>query len=194
MSSPDPGQSNWPMSQHNLWTTVKDLSGLVESAIMHKTPGIRPDLEAELNANKSLFAQLLKNPPRSDADATLLRKATTEGIKMPGMDVSKKIGRLPAQVVDEALIVSEMFGLNEMVSLQLVLSGEERLCDYPGLTRGLIAILLYYDGRKTLIDTLKTMILGRQGCTWTLEATPDVAVFITNFTEDSSMKDLCKIY
>ena len=57
----------------------QDLSGLVESAIMHKTPGIRPDLEAELNANKSLFAQLLKNPPRSDADATLLRKATTEG-------------------------------------------------------------------------------------------------------------------
>ena len=100
------------------------------------------------------------------------------------MDVSKKIGRLPSPVVDEALIISEMFGLNEMVSLQLLLSGEERLCDYPGLTRGLVAILLYYDGRKTLVDTLRTMILGRQGYTWTLEATPDVAVFITNFTEE----------
>ena len=107
-----------------------------------------------------------------------------QGIKMPGMDASKKIGRLPAQVVDEALIVAEMFGLNEMMSLQLILSGEERLCEYPGLTRGLVAILLYYDGRKTLVDTLRTMILGRQGCTWTLESTPDVAVFITNFTED----------
>ena len=103
---------------------------------------------------------------------------------MPGMDVSKKIGRLPSQMVDEALIIAEMFGLNEMVSLQLVLSGEERLCDYPGLTRGLVAILLYYDGRKTLVDTLRTMILGRQGWAWTLEATPDVSVFVTNFTQE----------
>ena len=52
---------------------------MVESAIMHKTPGIRPDLEAELSANKSLFTQLLRNPPRSEADAVLLRNATTEG-------------------------------------------------------------------------------------------------------------------
>ena len=100
------------------------------------------------------------------------------------MDASKKIGRLPAQVVDEALIISEMFNLNEMMALQLLLNGEERLCDYPGLTRGLVAILLYYDGRKTLVETLKTLILGRQGCTWTLEATTDVSVFVTKFTQE----------
>ena len=100
------------------------------------------------------------------------------------MDASKKIGRLPAQVVEEALIISEMFNLNEMMALQLLLSGEERLCDYPGLTRGLVAILLYYDGRKTLVETLKTLILGRQGCTWTLEATPDVSVLVTKFTQE----------
>ena len=100
------------------------------------------------------------------------------------MDASKKIGRLPAQVVEEALILSEMFNLNEMMALQLLLSGEERLCDYPGLTRGLVAVLLYYDGRKTLVETLKTLILGRQGCTWTLEATPDVSVFVTKFTQE----------
>ena len=100
------------------------------------------------------------------------------------MDASKKIGRLPAQVVEEALIISEMFNLNEMMALQLLLSGEEKLCDYPGLTRGLVAILLYYDGRKTLVESLKTLILGRQGCTWTLEATPDVSAFVTKFTQE----------
>ena len=130
----------------------------MEAAIMHKQPGIRPDLEAELNSNKSAFVQLLKNPARSEADAALIRKATTEGIRMPGMDASTKLGRLPVQVVDEALIIAEMFNLNEMVSLQIILNGEERLCDYPGLTRGLVAVLLYYDGRKTLVDTLRTMI------------------------------------
>ena len=46
---------------------------------MHKHPGIRPDLEAELNNNKAAFTQLLKNPPRNDMDAALIRKATTEG-------------------------------------------------------------------------------------------------------------------
>ena len=55
------------------------MSILVESAIMHKHPGIRPDLEAELNNNKAAFTQLLKNPPRNDMDAALIRKATTEG-------------------------------------------------------------------------------------------------------------------
>ena len=46
---------------------------------MHKQPGIRPELEAALYENKSSFTNLLKNPPRNDADASLLRKATTEG-------------------------------------------------------------------------------------------------------------------
>ena len=51
----------------------------MESAILHREPGIRPDLEAELNANKQAFIQLLKNPPRTEADEALIRKATTEG-------------------------------------------------------------------------------------------------------------------
>ena len=55
------------------------MSILVESSIMHKQPGIRPELEAALNANKSSFTQLLKNPPRNEADAALIRKSTTEG-------------------------------------------------------------------------------------------------------------------
>ena len=58
---------------------MQDLSILVESSIMHKQPGIRPELEAALYENKSSFTNLLKNPPRNDADASLLRKATTEG-------------------------------------------------------------------------------------------------------------------
>ena len=157
---PSTGQTE--NQQLNIWTSAKELSLLVEAAIMHKQPGIRPDLEAELIANKINFVQLLKNPPKSETDASLIRKATTEGIRIPGKDASRKLSRIPSQVVDEALIIAEMFNLNEIVALQLLLSGEERLCDYPGLTRGLVAVLLYYDGRKTMVDTLRTMILGMQ--------------------------------
>ena len=51
----------------------------MESAILHREPGIRPDLEAELNTNKQAFIQLLKNPPRTETDEALIRKATSEG-------------------------------------------------------------------------------------------------------------------
>ena len=51
----------------------------MESSILHKQPGIRPELEAALYENKPSFSQLLKNPPRNEADASLLRKATSEG-------------------------------------------------------------------------------------------------------------------
>ena len=65
--------SCWP------YFALQDLSILVESSILHKQPGIRPELEAALYENKSSFSQLLKNPPRNEADASLLRKATSEG-------------------------------------------------------------------------------------------------------------------
>ena len=31
-------------------------------------------------------------------------------------------------------------------------SAEDQLCQYPGLTRGLVAVLLYYDGQRCLVQ------------------------------------------
>ncbi len=61
-------------------------------------------------------------------------------------------------------------------------SGEEQLNQYPGLTRGLVSVLLYYDGRKSLTQSLRTLIQGRDGLTWTLELPEDVAELISTFT------------
>ena len=44
------------------------------------------------------------------------------------------------------------FQLNELSSVLLLLQGEEQLPRYPGLTRGLVAVLLYYDGRCELAN------------------------------------------
>ena len=57
---------------------------------------------------------------------------------------------LSQSLVEEALIVSDLFKMNELSSLQLLLHGEEQLPQYPGLTRGLVAVVLYYDGRYGL--------------------------------------------
>ena len=48
--------------------------------------------------------------------------------------------RLSQSLVEEALIVSDLFKLNELSSLQLLLHGEEQLPQYPGLTRGNIPL------------------------------------------------------
>ena len=58
---------------------------------------------------------------------------------------------LSQSLVEEALIVSDLFKLNELSSLQLLLHGEEQLPQYPGLTRGLVAVVLYYDGRHVFV-------------------------------------------
>ena len=60
---------------------------------------------------------------------------------------------------------------------------EEQLCQYPGLTRGLVAILLYYDGRKALVQALRTLIQGRSGVSWTLETSEDITDLITKYTQ-----------
>ena len=58
------------------------------------------------------------------------------------------------------------------------------MCDYPGLTRGLVAVLLYFDGRKALVQSLRTLLQARTGLTWTLELPQDVADLVDGFTDD----------
>ncbi len=60
--------------------------------------------------------------------------------------------------------------------------GEEQLNEYPGLTRGLVSVLLYYDARKALAQSLRTLIQGREGLTWTLELPAEVTELISHFT------------
>jgi len=200
-------RSNANKDEGSCWLQAKDFWSLVDDAVVRKLPGIRPDLEAGLKKNKSTFKNLLKNPARSASDLDLVRKSATDGIHLPFLGGSGSGGgggggransasdggggvrKMPSQVVEEALIVSEMFDLNEMSALQLILHGEERLCDHPGQTRGLVAILLYYDARKTVVDTLRALILGCRGATWTLETSEDIVNLVTDFTKDLVSKD-----
>ena len=113
------------------WTPLKDLANIVEAAVLKNQPGILSDLEISLKKFKPTFIGLLKNPPRSSADASLVRKAATEGISLPisqiaSDDVTNK-QKLPAAVVEEAMIISEMFEMNEISSLQLLLQGTHLL-------------------------------------------------------------------
>ena len=67
--------------------------------------------------------------------------------------------------------------------ISLCFLAEEQLCQYPGLTRGLVAVLLYYDGRKALVHALRTLIQGRSGVSWTLGASDDITDLISKYTQ-----------
>ena len=62
--------------------------------------------------------------------------------------------------VEEALIVSDLFKLNKLSVLHLLQHGEEQLPQFLGLTRGLVAVIFYYDGRKALVQALQILMSG----------------------------------
>ena len=92
--------------------------------------------------------------------------------------------KLPTQFIQEVLLISDILELNEYVCVGLLLAGEQQQPNFPGLTRGLVAVLLYYDGRCSLLSALRTLLQSRGGITWTLGLDADLCNVITKFTDD----------
>jgi len=103
-------------------------------------------------------------------------------------DVGHQI--LSKELIDEALILSDMFNLNELMALDLLCTAQAQMPYHPGLTRGLVAIILYYDGRKSLVLALKTLVLARRGYTFAVECSEEVSDFVTEFTDDMMTDNL----
>jgi nuclear pore complex protein Nup205 len=64
----------------------------------------------------------------------------------------------------------------------LFFPGENQLPNYPGLTRGLVAIILFYDGQRSLVSSLRSLLQAREGHTWTLGLSPELLRLVTDFT------------
>ena len=78
-----------------------------------------------------------------------------------------------------------------------MIHGEEQLPCHPGLTRGLVAVLLYYEGRKCVVTALRSLMAGRSGHTWATDTHPEVAQLITDTTaslmEGSLVSDILRL-
>lgn len=48
---------------------------------------------------------------------------------------------------------------------------------------GLVAVLLYHDGRRCLLSALRTLLQSREGLTWTLELDEEISQIIMPFTK-----------
>lgn len=116
-------------------------------------------------------------------------QGATHGITTPTLGTTT----ISKDLIDETIILSDMFQLNENIALDLLISAQHQISNYPGLPRGLVAILLYYDGRKTLTACLKDLMQARNGISWTTEgASKEILHSITKFTDDLAAEGILK--
>ncbi|XP_075548695.1 nuclear pore complex protein Nup205 [Dermacentor variabilis] len=167
------------MSSSSLWTPYKDLQQAVEAVLVHRDVEAVADFVAALRRHRRDFAALLVNPARCAQHRDAVSRAPQDGIAVSGKSTPQL---LPQDVVGEALLLSEMFDLNELASLELVLAAQQQLPLFPELTRGLVAVLLYYDGRRALVNALRTLVQVTEGRTWTVGLNADVLATVTKYT------------
>ena len=68
------------------------------------------------------------------------------------------------------------------MALDLLYTAQLQMPYHPGLTRGLTAVLLYYDGRKALTTALRTLVQARAGHSWMLDIPLLLTKQITEYT------------
>lgn len=113
----------------------------------------------------------------------------SHGISIPSLGPTT----LSKDLVDETLILSDMYNLNEFIALELLTTAQQQMPQYPGLPRGLVAILLYYDGRKTLTTALKDLMQARLGVSWCTDGvSTDVVNLVTTYTDSLVSEGILK--
>ncbi|XP_072164969.1 nuclear pore complex protein Nup205-like [Diadema setosum] len=164
-----------------LWGPYKELYHTISLVVSKRCPDPYQELEAVLRKHKPDLVSLLKNPAKNAQHREQVKKADVEGIVVLGQATSRL---LPRQLIKESLIVSDLFDLNEYAAVELLLAGDQQQPHFPGLTRGRVAVVLYYDGRCSLVNALQLLIQARQGRTWTFDLEAEVVTLATSFTND----------
>uniref|UniRef100_A0A671UBH3 Nucleoporin 205 n=1 Tax=Sparus aurata TaxID=8175 RepID=A0A671UBH3_SPAAU len=173
----------------SLWGPLKELWETVDGAVLRRQPESVHLLDLQLKKHKSHFLSLFRNPPKSAEQREKVRKASTEGIAIQGQQGSRL---LPEQLLKEAFILSDLFDIGELAALELLLAGEQQQPHFPGLTRGLVAVLLYWDGKLCVANSLRTLIQSRQGKTFTLDLSGELVALTSRFTDELMNQGLTK--
>ena len=53
-----------------------------------------------------------------------------------------------------------------------------------GLSRGLVAALLYHDGRRCLVTALKLLITAKDGISWALDVDEQTTTLVNQYTSN----------
>ncbi|XP_068459501.1 nuclear pore complex protein Nup205 [Clinocottus analis] len=173
----------------SLWGPLKELWETVDGAVLRRQPESVHLLDLQLKKHKPHFLSLYTNPPKSAEQREKVRKASTEGIAIQGQQGSRL---LPEQLLSEAFILSDLFDIGELAALELLLAGEQQQPHFQGLTRGLVAVLLYWDGKLCVANSLRTLIQSRHGKTFTLDLSGELVALTMRFTDELMTQGLTK--
>ncbi|XP_045453305.1 nuclear pore complex protein Nup205 [Melitaea cinxia] len=164
----------------DLWTPYKELAAVVESYLTNEGSGAPyavHTFESVLRRHKQTFLSLLKNPAKNPASREEIKRGITEGVNLPS------VGRtfLSKELVDEAIILSDMYNANEYACLELLHTAQRQSSRRPGLARGLLAVLLYYDGKRALVQALRELVMARDGVSWSIPAREEVVSYVSRY-------------
>ncbi|RZC40322.1 nuclear pore complex protein Nup205 [Asbolus verrucosus] len=164
----------------DLWSSYKGLKKIIWKCLSEESgEACAPEFESILRKHKQNFFSLLQNQPKNAKSREELKKGMVDGIVIKGL--GHQI--LSKELYQEAIILSDMYDMNEFVALDLLCTAQIQISYYPGLPRGLVAILLYYDGRKSLVSSLRYLVQARTGVQWSLNVKPDIEKFVTAYTD-----------
>ncbi|XP_059051373.1 nuclear pore complex protein Nup205 [Achroia grisella] len=166
----------------DLWTPFKELVAVVEGYLAHESRGAPyavHTFESVLRRHKQTFLSLFKYPAKNPASREEIKRGITEGVNLPSL------GRtlLSKELVDEAIIISDMYNVNEYLALELLHTAQRQSPRHPGLPRGLVAILLLYDGRQALVQALKELVMARDGVCWSINAREEIVNYVSRYVE-----------
>lgn len=158
-----------------MWSAQKNISNILNSIFVEQNIELFSVYEDEIKKNYQ--AKFFDNKPQSSAERDNVKKSTKEPISL----FDKKLTRtLQTSVIEEAITLSDLLTMSEIMCVELLLEAEEQMQYFHGFNRGLTAILLYYDTKKICCNNLKMLTLARRGRTWVFnEALPNE---ITNFS------------
>ncbi|KAK6041843.1 hypothetical protein COOONC_20651 [Cooperia oncophora] len=134
-----------------MWVEVRRACEAVQNFEERESIAECTELIREIEKFKWRIQNILKNQGKSSIERVKL-KADAE-VSIDGVKVA-----LDQTLCDEAMIISDIFNLNEMDALELVLSGESQRIHFDCLNRGLIAVVCYYDVHRLLAVLLRTML------------------------------------
>ncbi|KAI4469452.1 nuclear pore complex protein [Holotrichia oblita] len=167
-------------TSEDLWNPYKELLRIVTSYLTNQAEHKSfSQFENILKKHKQNFFSLLQNPPKNAKSREELKKGMEDGINIRGRGAQT----LSKELYQETIILSDMYDLNEFAALDLLCTAQMQIPFYPGLPRGLIAVLLYYDGRKCLLSALRSLVQCRKGIAWTLKVSSETERFVTAYTD-----------
>ncbi|VVC40662.1 Armadillo-like helical,Nucleoporin Nup186/Nup192/Nup205 [Cinara cedri] len=165
------------------WSPYTELLPVLENIFTNERPNVA-FLKRILRAAKPHFLNVFKNPPKNAKSREQIMKVLVDGKPIQKFEMLA----LPKEMAEEVLILSDMYDLDELMSLELLNTARYQNPKYPELCRGLVAVLLYYNAHRMLVSSLRLLIEGSTGRTWVPRVDPACAQHLGQFV-DQLMND-----